>query len=739
MVHRDPTPKHTPFESGQLGANAATTSDYSGFAWFTDHVRDSRGFSSRTLPGGVDANLDSNGWPADGDWQNVLSAGGNGQYGIIPVGTVIYGSYETDPGVAYAIEPVGNDCQFYDDVVQPDGITHHFRLVITGYTVIIAGHGNSSAPGCRNLILPSAEYGYTLANYSSSVFLPWLSKYMRQFTGFRLMGLMDPGIWPYVPPWYGQWANVKTKDTKHGHQTPTAAGSSLTLDLLIEMLNEARAYPGSRLQYVWFNIIHNADDDYISNFVTYVKDNLDPNLRPYYELSNETWNYTFPQAAYFFNLSQDNVSAHNLSWDGATNINALRAREYAHRAMQMSQIVSTVYSGVTDKLAPRCILSGQWSSPQYMGTMLDSVEFWTGLPVNRTFYGLAYAPYFGPQNALVTPMPDTPTVDEILAQFYLIIDNNKENGYTTNVTGPTGNVYFKEQSVEYQVKAVCYEGGWDYGNQISNNAVPTMVAALNDPRMVDVVRYYFQELYKCQIDEFNWYASGPSTWYLNSSFNYAITDSLTQVKPPLKAFNDIGNSPFPTQVYAHNYLNPTIGTPFDISAYYTSRKQSYTAAELADFVTTLNEARVLSWDGPYTNGPSDVLNCWVRSAFFNHEQRWLHFTTYVEVAGTYEFTLYGTGGAYTGTGTSKVYDPANDAAFRWELYDREYSDPSGTFTLMGYSDPCLGGNLNTPQPCKTPVSHTLTKGWHTFRLVGNARCDDGLGHTYLYPDVNTYA
>jgi hypothetical protein len=48
----------------------------------------------------------------------------------------------------------------------------------------------------------------------------------------------------------------------------------------------------------WFNVPHLADDDFIRQFATLVKDRLDPKLKVYVEFSNEVWNWGFKQAAW---------------------------------------------------------------------------------------------------------------------------------------------------------------------------------------------------------------------------------------------------------------------------------------------------------------------------------------------------------------------------------------------------------------------------------------------------------
>lgn len=48
----------------------------------------------------------------------------------------------------------------------------------------------------------------------------------------------------------------------------------------------------------WFNMPINASDDYVRNFAAYVHDNLRRDLKVRVELSNEVWNFAFPQSRY---------------------------------------------------------------------------------------------------------------------------------------------------------------------------------------------------------------------------------------------------------------------------------------------------------------------------------------------------------------------------------------------------------------------------------------------------------
>ncbi|MBI4613070.1 MAG: cellulose-binding protein [Planctomycetes bacterium] len=58
------------------------------------------------------------------------------------------------------------------------------------------------------------------------------------------------------------------------------------VEVMVELANRLEADP-------WFNIPHQANDEYVRRFAEYVRDTLHPGLRAYVEHSNEVWNPTF--------------------------------------------------------------------------------------------------------------------------------------------------------------------------------------------------------------------------------------------------------------------------------------------------------------------------------------------------------------------------------------------------------------------------------------------------------------
>lgn len=67
------------------------------------------------------------------------------------------------------------------------------------------------------------------------------------------------------------------------------ARRGVPLEAMIRLANETGAEP-------WFTLPHLADENYVRQFAQTVHDSLNPELRAWFEFSNEVWNWTFAQA-----------------------------------------------------------------------------------------------------------------------------------------------------------------------------------------------------------------------------------------------------------------------------------------------------------------------------------------------------------------------------------------------------------------------------------------------------------
>lgn len=112
---------------------------------------------------------------------------------------------------------------------------------------------------------------------AGAVFNPnWLAL-IQDARELRFMDLMNTNNSKAVT-----WANRPRPQ----HATWTETGAPV--ELMVRLTNETGTDP-------WFTMPHQADADYIRQFATYVRDNLDPRLKAHVEYSNETWNSAFEQ------------------------------------------------------------------------------------------------------------------------------------------------------------------------------------------------------------------------------------------------------------------------------------------------------------------------------------------------------------------------------------------------------------------------------------------------------------
>ena len=78
---------------------------------------------------------------------------------------------------------------------------------------------------------------------------------------------------------------------KQFDETKRILSGGVAIEIMVKLANTLMIDP-------WFCIPHRADDDYIRNFATLVKEKLDPKLKVYVEYSNELWNWGFLQSGW---------------------------------------------------------------------------------------------------------------------------------------------------------------------------------------------------------------------------------------------------------------------------------------------------------------------------------------------------------------------------------------------------------------------------------------------------------
>lgn len=154
---------------------------------------------------------------------------------------------------------------------------------------------------------------------------------------------------------WGQW------DTRPLPQDYTWTPRGVPLEILIRVANDMQADP-------WFSIPHLADDDYIRQTAQMIRDQLDPDLTAWIEFSNETWNWSFPQA-------HASAEAAEARWGNRD----LWQEWNAMRAAQMVQIFDQVFAGQEHRLTRVLAtqtgwlgLEGQLEAPNWQAESPDT-------------------------------------------------------------------------------------------------------------------------------------------------------------------------------------------------------------------------------------------------------------------------------------------------------------------------------------------------------------------------------
>jgi hypothetical protein len=75
------------------------------------------------------------------------------------------------------------------------------------------------------------------------------------------------------------------------------SSKGVPVEVMVQLANQTGTEP-------WFNMPMGADEAYIRNFATYVRDHLNPGLKVHVEYSNETWNWSFSQTQWLATQAQ---------------------------------------------------------------------------------------------------------------------------------------------------------------------------------------------------------------------------------------------------------------------------------------------------------------------------------------------------------------------------------------------------------------------------------------------------
>ncbi|MEE9352212.1 MAG: sugar-binding protein [Thiotrichaceae bacterium] len=294
-------------------------------------------------------------------------------------------------------------------------------------------------------------------HHASIIFNPDYLNFMKDFSVIRFMPMS--GI-TRNPAEHWEQRPMMDKATWGGIYGSRGA----PLEIQIALANRLKADP-------WLNVPHAADDEYMYNFASYVRQHLSPELRPHIEYTNEAWNSNFVHNEHMQKMG----IAQKLDQD------ALMAgyKYYSKRSVEFFNIWEKVYGG--HKRFVR-IMGGWDTRPDISGILLA---------YNKTYESvdaLAIAPYVGGN---LRGFRAAKTVDDI---FELLTD---EKSYRSL---PNVIKEIKKQAElanSFGVRLIAYEGGqglvdWA-AKDYTQHPNPLFFAANRDSRMGDLYADMYQQ------------------------------------------------------------------------------------------------------------------------------------------------------------------------------------------------------------------------------------------------------
>ncbi|MCA8962925.1 MAG: hypothetical protein KDC38_20520, partial [Planctomycetes bacterium] len=235
-------------------------------------------------------------------------------------------------------------------------------------------------------------------NYTAQLFHPVFLERLAPYSTIRFMDWQRTNTTPVT-----SWSDRATPD-----QPTQTTEAGVALEYMIELANRTGKSP-------WFCIPHLADDDYVEQFATLVRDQLDPAIPAYIEYSNECWNSAFPQAAYCqqrglaLGLSEDPFHAQILF--------------YSQRAVEIFTTFENVFGG-TDRLVR--VLGAQLATPwvgqqvsahqnAYLKADAVAVNPYMGISIGTSFAPLTEG--WQVDNVLAVLQDELPSLGEKVAEY----------------------------------------------------------------------------------------------------------------------------------------------------------------------------------------------------------------------------------------------------------------------------------------------------------------------------------
>ncbi len=303
-----------------------------------------------------------------------------------------------------------------------------------------------------------------------SPFHPLFLERLAPFGTIRFMGMQETNSTDITT-----WSQRRTTDA--ARQSSGAQGTAseplvngMALETMIELANALDADP-------WFNMPHQADDDFVRQFATTVRNRLEPGRKVYVEWANEVWNF-----GWGFEASQwvaDQVQLEGLDPNEGQWIVAGRE---ARRDMD---IWSQVFAGQSDHSLVR--VAAGWAAVDWVSNRIAEA-------MNGAFDAIAIAPYITPTDAQRASYSASTSVDQVLA--------DTRSNIATSVAWVQNHAALADSwgaQLGRPIDLLAYEGGIHLDGRGAAYQDAFYAAGLT-PQMGDIYRDYLQAVDQAGLD-----------------------------------------------------------------------------------------------------------------------------------------------------------------------------------------------------------------------------------------------
>jgi hypothetical protein len=275
---------------------------------------------------------------------------------------------------------------------------------------------------------------------------PWHPAFLRRWKGMaclRFMDFMDTNN-----------SNQRNWSDRPHEDDATYSEKGIPVELLVDLCNRQRCDG-------WFCIPHLADDEYVEEFATVVKNRLAPGLKAWVEYSNEVWNGGFSQNAYAGQQGQK-LGFSEKTWEAAWKYTAFRS----------VQIFSIWEKVLGDRRRFVRVLASQAANAYVAGQILSFQD------AGRHADALAIAPYFG----FAVPGDRAEKINDSVVENWNV---DQVLDHIESVTLPEAVRWInsnKALAAQYGLKLVAYEAGQHLvgiGGAENNDRLTSLLHAAN--------------------------------------------------------------------------------------------------------------------------------------------------------------------------------------------------------------------------------------------------------------------